>query len=210
VTQNPFDTDQNNLAQRVMIGLTKVGLALKSQSWQDAGTLGLSPTQGQILSLLRTRGLAGMRLSTVAQELAVTPATASDAVSALVEKRLVQKNKAEDDRRAIAITLTPLGQQQAEQVLEWSDFLKIALDELSSEEQSEEQVVFLQGLIKIILKLQEQGQIPIARMCMTCQYFRPNVYKNPSSPHHCTFVDAPFGYKNLQVDCPDHFPKASA
>ncbi len=46
-----------------MIGLTKVGLAFRSQSWQDAGTLGLSPTQGQILSLLQTCGLTGMRLS---------------------------------------------------------------------------------------------------------------------------------------------------
>lgn len=187
-----------------MIGLTKIGLALKSQSWQDAGIIGLSPTQGQVLSLLRTRDASGMRLSAVAHELAVTPATASDAVTALVEKGLVQKQKAEDDRRAIAITLTPAGKEQADQVLGWSDFLKIAVDELSPDEQA----VFLTGLIKIILKLQAQGQIPVARMCLTCQYFRPNVYESSSHPHHCAFVDAPFGDKHLQVDCPDYVPQA--
>jgi DNA-binding MarR family transcriptional regulator len=66
----------------------------------------------------------------------ITPATASDAVTALVDKGLVQKTKAVDDRRAIAITLTLAGQQQADQVLGWSDFLKVAVDELSPKEQA--------------------------------------------------------------------------
>jgi len=34
----------------------------ESQSWQDAGQQGLTPTQGQILALLIDKG-AGMRLS---------------------------------------------------------------------------------------------------------------------------------------------------
>ncbi len=196
---NP-EFSHSSLAQRVMIGLAKVGLALKSQSWQEAGDLGISPTQGQILSLLRTRSPSQLRLSTVAQELAVTPATASDAVAALVDKGLVEKTKAEDDRRAIALGLTPLGSQQADRVLGWADFLKIAVDELSVPEQT----VFLSGLIKIILKLQQQGQIPVARMCMTCQYFRPHIYDDVAHPHHCAFVDAPFGPQDLQMDCPDY------
>ncbi|MGF1513993.1 MAG: MarR family winged helix-turn-helix transcriptional regulator [Elainellaceae cyanobacterium] len=206
MTQNPFDAAEDVTAQRIMTGLTKIGLALKSQSWQDASESGLSPTQGQILSLLRTHNPSGLRLSTVAQELAVTSATASDAVTTLVEKGLVQKKKAEDDRRAIAITLTPSGQQQAEQVLGWSDFLKGAIDDLSQIEQT----VFLQGLIKIILKLQQQGQISVAKMCVTCPHFRPNVYFDPEYPHHCSFVDAPFGDRHLQIDCPDHSPQSSA
>jgi DNA-binding MarR family transcriptional regulator len=206
VTKNPFETDANNLARRVTVGLTKVAIALRSQSWQDAGTAGLSPTQGKILSLLRSHTSAGIRLSTVAQELAVTPATASDAVAALEEKGFVKKKRAEDDRRAIAITLTPSGIEQANQVSGWSDFLKLAVEELSLDEQR----VFLQGLITIILKLQEQGQIPVARMCLTCQYFRPHVHDSDSHPHHCAFVDAPFGDQHLQVDCPDHIPKESS
>ena len=139
----------------------------------------------------------------VAQELAVTPATASDAVTSLVDKGFVQKCKAKDDRREIAITLTPLGKQQANQVLGWSDFLTVAVNELSLEEQA----IFLQGLIKIILKLQKQRQIPVARMCVTCQYFQRNVYEDPDRPHHCAFVDAPFGDQQLQIDCPDHVAK---
>lgn len=200
MTHNPFDADTSSLAQRVSIGLAKIGLALKSQAWQDAGGLGLSPTQGQVLSLLQGRRPVSVRLSTVAQELGITPATASDAVSALVSKGLVQKNKAEDDRRAIALALTPLGQQQAERVSGHADFLRVAVEALSPTEQ----VLCLQALTKIIVQLQDQGQISTARLCLTCQYFRPQVYADTQKPHHCAFVDAPFGDQHLQVDCPDH------
>jgi DNA-binding MarR family transcriptional regulator len=193
---------QISLQQRVVIGLSKVGLALKSQSWQDAGQYGVTPTQGQILSLLRSKGAAGMRLSTVANELGVSAATTSDAVTTLVEKGLVQKNKAIDDGRAIAISLTSDGQEIAEQSVGWSDFLLDAVNELSEKEQE----VFLQGLIKIIRKLQQQKQISVAGMCINCQFFRPNVYADLEHPHHCAFVDAPFGDRDLQLDCPDQIP----
>jgi DNA-binding MarR family transcriptional regulator len=200
VTHTPLDTDTSPLALRVSVGLAKIGQALKSQAWQDAGRLGLSPTQGQILSLLQGRSLSSLRLSTVAQELGITPATASDAVSAMVDKGLVQKTKADDDRRAIALTLTPLGQQQAERVSGNADFLRAAVEALSPAEQT----LCLQALIKIIAQLQEQGQISTARLCLTCQYFRPHVYADAQKPHHCAFVDAPFGDRQLQVDCPDY------
>lgn len=193
------DLPQNSLQQRIVIGLSKIGLALKSQSWQDAGRHGLTPTQGQILSLLRSKGLSGMRLSAVANELGVTAATTSDAVTTLAEKGLLQKTKALDDGRAIAISLTPKGQQIAEQSSGWSDFLLDAVSELSETEQE----VFLRGLIKMIRKLQEQKQISVAQMCVNCQFFRPNVYADSGQPHHCNFVDAPFSDRDLQIDCPD-------
>jgi DNA-binding MarR family transcriptional regulator len=193
---------QISLQQRVVIGLSKIGLALKSQSWQDAGQYGVTPTQGQILTLLRSKGVAGMRLSAVANELGVTTATTSDAVTTLVEKGLVQKTKAVDDGRAIAVSLTSEGQEIAEQSAGWSDFLLDAVNELSEVEQE----VFLQGLIKIIRKLQQQKQISVARMCINCQFFHPNVYADLEHPHHCAFVDAPFGDRDLQLDCPDQIP----
>ncbi|MGH8510685.1 MAG: hypothetical protein ACREU8_04680, partial [Gammaproteobacteria bacterium] len=41
--------------------------------------------------------------------------------------------------------------------------------------------------------LQERGEVPISRMCVTCQHFRPGVYDDPDTPHHCAFVNAAFG-----------------
>jgi DNA-binding MarR family transcriptional regulator len=199
---NPIPPEDlgSSIEQRVSIGLAKIGIALKSQSWHDAGTQGLTPTQGQILTLLQSGDRQGMRLSEIAEGLAVTPATASDAVAVLVDKGLVQKAKSVQDKRAIAVTLTQQGSQQAAKVSCWSDFLSEAVEALSEEEQ----VVFLKGLTKIILKLQEQGRIPIAHMCVNCNFFKPNQYPGSPKPHHCDFVDRAFGDRQLQIDCQDY------
>jgi len=199
ISKNPFDAS-NEIEQHILIGLEKIGLALKSQSWQDAGQQGLTPTQGQILTLLLEQGDLGVRLSAVAQHLSVTAATASDAVTSLVEKGLVQKTRSPQDGRAIALTLTVAGQKAAAQTSSWSNFLLDTVDELSPEEQT----IFLRGLIKIIRRLQEQGQISVVKMCVTCSFFRPNQYSSPDRPHHCVLVNAPFGDRDLRLNCPEH------
>jgi DNA-binding Lrp family transcriptional regulator len=145
-----------------------------------------------------------MRLSAIAEELAVTAASASDTVTALVEKELVQKTKAVDDGRAIAIFLTVKGERVASQVLDWPDFLLEVVSELSEIEQE----VLLRGLLKTIALLQQKKQISINRMCINCQFFRPNIHPNSELPHHCTFVDAAFGDRDLRLDCTEQIPAA--
>jgi hypothetical protein len=55
----------------------------------------------------------------------------------------------------------------------------------------------------MIRALQEQGQIPVSRMCVTCVHFRPRLHDGPL-PHHCAFVDAPMADRHLRVDCKEH------
>lgn len=203
---NPFDTINEPISQRMITGLAKVCTALRSQAWQEAESQGLTPTQGQILALLQSATDAGMRLSAIAEGLATSPATASDAVSSLVKKGLVSRERAADDRRAIAIRLTPKGLTQAKQAASWPDFLLDAVDSLTPEEQT----IFFKGLTTIIRTLQEQNNIPVSKMCVTCKYFAPNVYGNSDRPHHCNFVNAPFGDRDLRLDCPEHLSKIEA
>jgi DNA-binding MarR family transcriptional regulator len=197
--RNSTDLGADSTEQSILIGLSKVSLALKSQSWQDAGAHGVSPTQSQILALLQAKGHEGMRLSEVAAGLAVTPATASDAVRVLDLKGLVLKRRSTEDARAISIVLTSQGRKLAELTACWSDLLLGAVEELSEPEQT----VFLGGLTKMIRKLQESGQIPIAKMCVTCRFFQPDLYPDSDMPHHCDFVNAPFGDRDLQLECHD-------
>jgi DNA-binding MarR family transcriptional regulator len=194
----PLPDSVNEIDHHILIGLEKIGMALKSQSWQDAGQQGLTPTQGQILNLLINTG--GIGLSEVAKNLGVTAATASEAIASLVDKGLVQKTRSPADGRAIAITLTNPGQQVAGQTATWSNFLLTSMDELTAEEK----VIFLRGLIKIIKKLQEQGKISVAKMCVTCSFFQPDRYPDAEQPHHCGLVDAPFADGNLRITCPEH------
>ncbi len=186
-------------AKRLAIALSKIGLAIRHESWQAADQAGLSPTQGQILVILR-RHRSGIRLGQIAEELGVTRATTSDAVTALVNKRLLRKEKDLADRRAIVIALTAEGIALSNTVMKWPDFLTYGLDSLSDDEQA----VFLRGMTKIIRALQEKGQIPVSKMCITCRYFRPNAYSDARFPHHCDFLDSPFGNLELRIECDDH------
>jgi DNA-binding MarR family transcriptional regulator len=197
---DPLPPDEP-LARRVTTGLAKVGLALKQQAWAEAGGRGLTPTQGQVLALLRASP-GGLRLGVLAAQLGVTAATTSDSVAALARKGLVAKAALAGDRRAVLVRLTPAGVREAAAAAAWPDFLLEAVDELSPDEQA----AFLRGLVTMIRTLQERGRIPVARMCVSCRFFRPYRHDHPTTPHHCAFVDAPFGDGELRLDCPDHLP----
>src|SRR3546814_5615303 len=82
----------------IMIGLSRIGMLLRSEGWRQAEATGLTPTQAQILAHLAARGPA--RIGMIATEIAVTQPTASDAVAALVRKGYVEKLPDPDDARA--------------------------------------------------------------------------------------------------------------
>jgi DNA-binding MarR family transcriptional regulator len=186
------------LDKRVTIGLAKIGIALKQQAWAEAGGRGLTPTQGQVLALLRANP-DGLRLGALAEQLGVTAATTSDSVTALQRKGLVTKEPMAGDGRGVIVLLTPTGTREAAAAAAWPDFLLEAVGELSTVEQA----AFLRALVSMIRTLQEKGRIPVARMCVSCRFFRPYQHDDPARPHHCAFVDAPFGDGELRLDCPD-------
>ena len=144
----------------------------------------------------------------MAAQLGVTAPTASDSVATLHRKGLVTKEPVAGDGRAVLVRLTPAvlvrltpaGVGEAASAAAWPDFLLEAVDELSADEQA----AFLRGLITMIRTLQVRGRIPVARMCVSCTFFLPYRYDDPARPHHCAFVDAPFGDGELRLDCPDH------
>jgi DNA-binding MarR family transcriptional regulator len=202
VATNPFDLARDPLAGRVITGLGKVSLALKNRAWREAGKRGITPTQGQILALLRLRPGRGLRLQELADGLGVTSPTASDALGSLADKGLVRKRRSGEDARSLAATLTERGRREAERTAGWPDFM---IDAVGSLDESEQEV-FLRLLVKVIGGLQERGQIPLAQMCVDCRFFRPDAHPGSDRPHHCAFVDAPFGNRHLRIDCPEQEP----
>jgi DNA-binding MarR family transcriptional regulator len=189
-----FDQTSDALEQRIATGLHKIGLALRHQTWLAASAHGLSPTQGQILAALATDGpLTGSELG---ERLGVTLPTISDSAHALVEKGLVSKRPDERHPRASLLELTRAGRKRAMSVRSWPEFLAVAVGTLPATEKQ----AFLAALVKMIRALQEKGQIPLSRMCLTCVYFRPRAHDGPL-PHHCAFVDAPMADQHLRLDC---------
>ena len=116
-----FDALSEPASERITAGLARIGLAIRSRAWKGAGPAGLTPTQAQVLALLRGRR-QGLSLSAVAEALSVTAPTASDAVASLVAKSLLSKSRGAD-RRAVVLTPTPEGLALADRAAEWPDFV---------------------------------------------------------------------------------------
>jgi len=183
-----------------MVALSKIGIAQRSQAWKETEPRGLNPTQAQVLVALNSVPTAGMRLSELASRLGVSPPTVSDSVGSLQVKGLLTKQPAPDDARALTILLTDQGRTAAGELSQWPDALLATTHVLSAQEQG----VFLRALLKMIRELQETGQVSPSQMCVTCEFFRPNAHDDLDRPHHCEFVGAAFGDRNLRVECPDH------
>ena len=190
--------------RQVATGLAKLALVLRQRAWQEGGAAGLTPTQGQILAFLR--GSAPASLREVARTLGVRAATASEAVGALERKGLVSRTRHPDDSRRLALALTPAGRERAAQTTLWPDLLASVTAELPEAERA----ALLRALQRMIRSLQLRGEIPPARMCSTCRYFRPYAHPGEPRPHHCAFADVAFADEALRVDCLEHEPAPAA
>ncbi len=194
--------DETSAEERVLVGLSRIGTVLRSQAWEGAADTGIHPTQAQFLIFLARSRSEGMRLTELADRLAVNRSTASESVSALERKGLVERERDPEDGRAVRHRLTPAGKEAAVALAEWPDLLLEVVEDLEPEEKG----ALLRLLLKLVRALQLRGEIPPQRMCVTCRFFRPNVHGDPDLPHHCGYVDAPFGDGQLRLECAEHEP----
>ena len=201
VSQNAAD-----LTIQLAAGLEKIGLAMKSRTWRREGRAGLGPLQRQALTLLRSKPGQRATVSTVANELAVRLPTASEVIATLERKQLVRRRRDMSDGRIVIAHLTAKGNRSCGPSSRMPDRLAIATEALSAPEQ----VVLLTSLVKVIRSLQEQGEITVARMCVSCQYFRPNQHGNADRPHHCDSLNIPLGDRSLRLDCQVYEPASSS
>ena len=192
------------LSARIAAGLGRISLLLRHHGWQSAASQSLTPTQAQILAALAARPPRTLRPSGVAELLALSLPTVSDSVAALERKGLVRRRGDPADRRAGLLELTARGRRAAAAASEWPDYLLAAVDSLPAPMQEH----LLAALMAMIRSLQQQGRIPVARMCTNCLYFEPNRFPGAAEPHYCRFVEAPFGVRCFRIDCPDFEPAA--
>ena len=191
----------DEVSNKLLSGLNRIGLAMRSAAWGDATESGLTPTQSQILAFIAARSSQNPRSGDAADALGITPQTASVAIAALVAKGLVQKVPDASDRRASSLKLTRQGEVAARVAAQWPDFLLSAVQDLEPTERQ----LFLRILIKMIRRLQTDGQIVPQRLCVTCVHFQPNAHpNNPAGQHHCAYVDAPLAETDLRIDCGEH------
>jgi hypothetical protein len=118
----------------------------------------------------------------------------------LARKGLLTKASDPKDARAASIRMTCAGEEIARGVGLAMTSTERALETLSPKEQT----MLLHLVIKTIRALQIAKAIPPQRVCISCRYFRANVHDDADLPHHCAYVDAPFGGRHLRLDCNEH------
>lgn len=170
--------------------------------WDAVKERGLSPLQAQLLIYIRDHREDLCRTSQIAREFGLTPATVSDALSALEAKGLVRRATWVGDARVSTLHLTDAGSAMATDVDGWVTSLLESLGDLPLE-QREGALLFLMRLIE---GLQRRGIVTVARMCVTCRYFRPDAHPAEPAPHHCALLNKPLPVSGLRVDCPEYEP----
>ncbi len=194
-----FDGLSASLPQALAGAVRRLSQLAHSSAWDQWATRRLTPTQRRILEFLGSRH-ENSTLSDVARELCVTPATASDSVSALHTKGLIRKRRSHLDRRALALMLTAEGRRSVTELAALPDPLATAFSSLSGPEQE----LFYRSTLKMLRDLQQSGALPTSRMCVRCRYFDPFRHPGSPTPHHCNLVGAPFADRHLRIDCPEH------
>lgn len=195
-----METPKNptSINHRIREGLARLLVVLRADDWERAKGSGLNPTQLSILDLLDGRP-AGLGVQAIARQLAISQPTVTDSVNALERKGLVEKQPGVD-RRAVTIVITPDGRAARLAGDGAEQSLAQAVDGLGEEEQE----LFLLSLVRIIRRLQEIDAIPVQRMCTTCRHFDPYRHAGSDRPHHCHYVNAPFGQREIRIDCREH------
>jgi len=198
VSETPW-SDTPATSARIVSAISRISAVLRAGSWQFATAEGLNPTQVDILELLLARTDA-VRLSWLAQQLSVTNASASDSVSALVTKGFVEKGRAFDDGRAVALKLSPSGRTLAQKINESMGF---ALDAVAGLPGDSQQALY-SNLLLLIRRLQMTDRFPEIRTCLSCVHFAPKQHDDDVAPHHCNLVNVPLPSSLLRLDCAEH------
>jgi DNA-binding MarR family transcriptional regulator len=199
--------ESDSLTSRLAAGLVRVAVTTQTDTIAPGATPEVERTvaQQQMLLLLARRAET-YRLTELASLLGMTVRTAVSTSGALAREGLVQMRPspsyAPDEMRVI---LTPKGRAAVPELANWADALLGEVEHLDHEAQ--EKVLNL--VTDQIAALQRAGRIPITRICLTCRYFDGYAHPGTNLPHHCHLVDAPFGYRELRLRCPEQTPPAN-
>ena len=198
-------SQHGDVDKKIVASLERLSQVFRILLRGEAQKRGLSPIQAQFLVHLLHHGAALRRVSQLAREFDLTRATVSDAVGSLEKKGLISREPWPNDKRVTALRLTPTGEHTARELAAWANVVEEHLKGCAPEEK-EAVMRFLMGLIG---SLQKSGLVTVARMCVTCRFFRPDAHQGGSSPHHCELLDVPLSGSDLRIDCPEHRVAAS-
>ena len=199
----PF-SQHGDVDKKVVVALERLSQAFRVLLQEGAQRQSLSPIQARFLVHLLHHGDELGRVGRLAAEFGLSRATVSDAVGTLEAKGLVRREQWPRDGRVATLRLTLEGEEVAAGLSGWADVVE---GQLGSFEPGEKEAV-MRFLMRLISALQGAGVITVARMCVSCRFFRPDAHPRSASPHYCALLDLPLSGADLRTDCPEHEPAA--
>jgi DNA-binding MarR family transcriptional regulator len=196
--------DLEALPHRLATGLARVAVAMHLAADDPAAGLERTLAQQQLLLLLSQRR-GGYTLSELAADAGMTAPETEASIATLVREGLVVIEPAAASPWDVPVRITDRGRAQAPELLHWASDLLAEFRSLDENRQRQ----LLQVVTAHIRRLQEQGQIPVVKMCLTCRFFDGFAYPGTADPHYCRLVDAAFGHQLLRLRCPEQEPAAS-
>jgi DNA-binding MarR family transcriptional regulator len=191
--------DYEPIALRLAHGLTRAAVAIDLAG--DESAAGLERTFAQQLVLLHLRQRFGtFALDELATALAMSDTDTLAAVGTLVREGLATMSPTPSyTPHEVRVALSDRGRAEAPELLNWAADLLAEIDRLDENDQRQ----LLQLVLDRILGMQRAGQIPVAKMCITCRFFEPYAHAGDDLPHHCHLVGAAFGHRQLRLRCPE-------
>lgn len=189
-----------HVSARIARALFRISQATKNMLWDECKLKSLTPAQLQTLLFVRHIRPDSATVNTLAKSLSSTPATASGVLDALQKKSLVRRKRKESDRRVVSLSLTYKGANITQKLEGLGYELQKIIENLTVEEQE----VLLSSLSKIERLLREKGYALITETCVTCRYFRLNIYPGAGKPHYCKLFNLDMGEDEIYRECPDY------
>jgi len=193
--------DFEELPHRLATGLARVAVAMHLAADDPAAGLERTLAQQQLLLLL-SRRRDGYALADLAADAGMTAGATESSIGTLVREGLVVMRPAAASPADVLVRITDQGRAQAPELLHWASDLLAELRNLDEIGQRQ----LLQVVTGHIRRLQQQGRIPVVKMCLTCRFFDGYAHPGAVDPHHCRLVDAPFGHQLLRLRCPEQEP----
>lgn len=188
---------ESEIDKKIALAFEKLTQVQRILLWERAKNEKLSPIQIQFLTFLDRHSKEKRKVGVLADEFDLSKATVSDAISNLVSKGLLLKEKTKTDKRSSTLRVTDKGKRVLKRVQSWQDILIKYIGEIKNYEK-EAVYLFLTELIK---NLFDGGIIHTARICSTCG----NLHKGSSGdPNKCGLTGREFFDSGINIDCDSH------
>lgn len=180
------------LEDKIFSALERIHTASRSALQRTVSEHGISPLQAQIIHFLNRRSASSV--SQLAEQIRVSKPTISDAVTVLLEKKLIKRIASQNDARSNALMLTAKGKSQATHLASYAAPFLDSVGELNETQKK----ALWDALLHLLRTMESQGLIPHQRMCFSCKHFAKDT---ANAAYYCRLMDKQLQTLELRIDC---------